>query len=357
MRAASQLCAAAVIFLAGSNAAHAAPSKLLSYQARVTDANGQPLGDNTYQMRFRIYSTQADCNGDTGANLLYTETHGVGSEKQITNGLFSVVIGNITSITLAFDANYWLGAMVDSDRDGSLADETQFTPCDQLTTSPYAIRSIAADSADVATNANACSADATCETNAVSATGNVTPSANNTYTSGSAALRWSTIFGVAGNFSGNVTMGDASGDSVTVNAGTFNFANAVTTSLANSTSAWNIDANTLVIDATNNRVGIRVASPSYPLHVGGNAVVDQNNVIALGDATNVAMMSSGGAYAHFAYNAYFNGASWLENVDNAVGLLVQLDAVSATKAVRFYYAPAAVGAPAWSQILSVDQNS
>lgn len=58
---------------------------------------------------------------------------------------------------------------------------------------------------------------------------------------------------------GNTTLGDASGDSVTINAATVSVPNGL-----------NFDSNTLVIDATNNRVGVGTASPAQALDVTGN---------------------------------------------------------------------------------------
>jgi hypothetical protein len=43
-----------------------------------------------------------------------------------------------------------------------------------------------------------------------------------------------------------------------------------------------VDTSVLVVDATNNRVGVCTASPSYPLHVTGNAYV--NGILSAGDA-------------------------------------------------------------------------
>lgn len=56
--------------------------------------------------------------------------------------------------------------------------------------------------------------------------------------------------------SGNTTLGDASGDAVTINAATLSIPNGL-----------NVDSNTFVIDATNNRVGVGTATPSSPFHV------------------------------------------------------------------------------------------
>ena len=57
------------------------------------------------------------------------------------------------------------------------------------------------------------------------------------------------------------TLGNASGDSVTITAATIACTNGL-----------NFDSNTFVIDATNNRVGIGTSSPGEKLHVYGNAV-------------------------------------------------------------------------------------
>lgn len=66
---------------------------------------------------------------------------------------------------------------------------------------------------------------------------------------------------------GNTTLGDASGDSVTINAGTVSTPNGL-----------NFDSNTFVIDAANNRVGIGTSSPSDKFQVG--LVGDAAGIIA-----------------------------------------------------------------------------
>jgi hypothetical protein len=66
-----------------------------------------------------------------------------------------------------------------------------------------------------------------------------------------------TTLAVAGlNNTGNTTLGDASGDSVTFNAAT-----------ASTPNGLNFDSNTFVIDATNNRVGVGTATPFTLMHV------------------------------------------------------------------------------------------
>ena len=56
--------------------------------------------------------------------------------------------------------------------------------------------------------------------------------------------------------SGSTTLGDAAGDNITINASTASIPNGL-----------NFDSNTLVIDSTNNRVGIGTASPADALNL------------------------------------------------------------------------------------------
>lgn len=81
----------------------------------------------------------------------------------------------------------------------------------------------------------------------------------------------------AGNFTtlgatGNVTLGDAAGDTLTVNGTAVSTPNNL-----------NFDSNTLFIDAANNRVGINTASPGTRLHV-----VSSSNPAAIFESTSAA---------------------------------------------------------------------
>lgn len=67
----------------------------------------------------------------------------------------------------------------------------------------------------------------------------------------------------------NLTIGDGAADAVTVNGASWTFASDTTFALTGGTNGLNIDANTLSIDAANNRVGIGTASPSAVLHSRG----------------------------------------------------------------------------------------
>jgi hypothetical protein len=78
-------------------------------------------------------------------------------------------------------------------------------------------------------------------------------------------------FTVGGNLSvaGNATLGNASGDAVTVNASTVAIPNSLS-----------FDSGTLKIDATNNRVGINKTTPATTLDVNGSANLGRDSISA-----------------------------------------------------------------------------
>lgn len=78
-------------------------------------------------------------------------------------------------------------------------------------------------------------------------------------------------FTVGGNLSvtGNATLGDASGDAVTLNASTVAIPNNLS-----------FDSGTLKLDATNNRVGVNKSSPAVTLDVNGSANLGRDSISA-----------------------------------------------------------------------------
>lgn len=105
---------------------------------------------------------------------------------------------------------------------------------------------------------------------ALDVTGNIAISGNETVggTLGvTGAVSLSSNLAVTGNstltgnlsVNGNTTLGDASGDSLTINGKAVSIPNGL-----------NIDSDTFVIDATNNRVGIGVSSPTVPVDIQAN---------------------------------------------------------------------------------------
>lgn len=88
------------------------------------------------------------------------------------------------------------------------------------------------------------------------------------------------IFGGALTIAGNTTIGDASGDTVTVNGAAWTFANDTTVALTGGVNGLNVDSDTFSIDATNNRIGIGTAAPDMELDVNGGFGLTQGTQAA-----------------------------------------------------------------------------
>jgi hypothetical protein len=88
-----------------------------------------------------------------------------------------------------------------------------------------------------------------------------------------------TTLSASGAFSANggVTLGDASGDALTINSSAVSIPNGL-----------NFDSNTLVIDAANNRVGIGTTSPTVPLDIAGAARITGSNLSIVPSTTTSA---------------------------------------------------------------------
>jgi hypothetical protein len=94
---------------------------------------------------------------------------------------------------------------------------------------------------------------------------------------------------------GNVTIGDAAGDSVTVNSAAWTFANDTNVTLSGGTAGLNFDTNTLSIDASNDRIGIGTTAPGSTLELvgtfsqtGANTFSTGTGAISLNGSTTVA---------------------------------------------------------------------
>ena len=68
-------------------------TRQMNYQAKLTDANGVAVSDGTYNIEFKLYAASS------GGSALWTETRTTTDRVQVTNGLFSVMLGSVTSLT------------------------------------------------------------------------------------------------------------------------------------------------------------------------------------------------------------------------------------------------------------------
>ncbi|MBI3232838.1 MAG: hypothetical protein HYZ42_02160, partial [Bacteroidetes bacterium] len=98
--------------------------KTLSYQGILTDSQQEPMPNATYTLIFSLY---ASANGGTP---LWTEINQV----QTQTGVFDVILGQFTILTLPFDQQYWLGI--------TLQGKPEMTPRIALVASPYSMSSL-----------------------------------------------------------------------------------------------------------------------------------------------------------------------------------------------------------------------
>ncbi len=108
---------------------YAAVPHLINYQGKLTDSGGAPL-NGSYNLTFRLY------DAETAGNLLWEETH---SGIVIQKGIFSVLLGSVTNLTLAFDKQYFLEIKVGNE---------VMSPRQRMTSAGYAIRAEVAQGAD-----------------------------------------------------------------------------------------------------------------------------------------------------------------------------------------------------------------
>lgn len=102
--------------------AHATVPSTMSYQSQLTDGSGVNVPDGAYSLTFALYDVS------TGSAPLWSETQ---AGVSVANGLFSVVLGSTTSLSVPFDRQYWLGIRVGAD--------PELTPRTPLTSVPYAL--------------------------------------------------------------------------------------------------------------------------------------------------------------------------------------------------------------------------
>jgi hypothetical protein len=98
----------------------AAAPRNMSYQGVLRDADGDLVADGIYSLIFKLY--------DASSTELWSETHG---SVQLTNGIFSVILGNTAALDLPFDKPYFLGIAVGGD--------PELSPRFPLTSSPYCL--------------------------------------------------------------------------------------------------------------------------------------------------------------------------------------------------------------------------
>jgi hypothetical protein len=93
----------------------------ISFQGILTDASGQAADDGNYLLTFRLY------DNELGVSVLWTETQ----TTAVQSGVFNVMLGKETPLSLTFNKPLWLGVSVDGAQ--------EMRPRTALAASPYAL--------------------------------------------------------------------------------------------------------------------------------------------------------------------------------------------------------------------------
>ncbi len=108
--------------------------RTVSYQGVLTDSLGYPKPDSTYELAFRLFSSE------DGTGLLWMEQKSL----EVRRGLFHTVLGDMIPFpdSMRFDTPYWLGVQ--------LASQSAITKPFPLTAAGYSLYSLRSDTAMVA---------------------------------------------------------------------------------------------------------------------------------------------------------------------------------------------------------------
>jgi hypothetical protein len=111
-----------------SSLAYAQVPNLVRYQGQAVDANSVPLA-GPYNLTFRLY------NAETAGAIVWQETQ---ANVAITKGNFSILLGQVTPLTVDWSVPLWLSIQVGI--------ESELSPRQRITSVPLAIRAETAES-------------------------------------------------------------------------------------------------------------------------------------------------------------------------------------------------------------------
>lgn len=109
----------------------------MQFQGKVADKSDKPLG-GSHKLTFRIYEQES------GGSPIWSETH---NDTEVENGVFSVLLGGINSLDIAFDNPYWISIEIGT------TDGTEEMPRQMISSTAYAYRAEKADWAETAAKA------------------------------------------------------------------------------------------------------------------------------------------------------------------------------------------------------------
>lgn len=95
------------VFILSFSFSQAAFNKQINYQGKLTNASGVAVTNGTYNMEFALYTVS------TGGTAIWTETRIDANRVQITSGLFSVLLGEVQTLSgVDFNQTLYLGVNI-----------------------------------------------------------------------------------------------------------------------------------------------------------------------------------------------------------------------------------------------------
>lgn len=135
---------------AGQSVFAAAPPSTMNFQGRLADASGTIMPNGLYNMRFSIYTASS------GGTAAWTETRETTNRVQVTNGLFSTRLGEVSPLPaslfnntdLYFEITMPTPATATCSTASCQTWESPMTSRQKLATSAYAFNSDTLDGLD-----------------------------------------------------------------------------------------------------------------------------------------------------------------------------------------------------------------
>ncbi len=121
----------------------AAFNKQINYQGKLTNASGVAVANGDYNMEFKLMTVSSGgdtTQGSCTTSCAWMETRTGGSKVTVTNGLFSVLLGEVTSLS-GVDFNQTLYLSVQIGNTGSPSWDGEMTPRKKLGAVPAAVES------------------------------------------------------------------------------------------------------------------------------------------------------------------------------------------------------------------------
>ncbi len=145
------LALAIVLYSHAAGAVTSVPTKM-NFQGRLTDSSGNIMANGNYNMRLRLYTVSSGGSSVWSEDRLVSAAQGV----QVTNGLFSVQLGDISALAASLFASGALYLEVELPTPATATSsspswtEGAMTPRNQLATSAYAYNAETLDGLDSA---------------------------------------------------------------------------------------------------------------------------------------------------------------------------------------------------------------